>query len=76
MPSLEMVKYFKNNINKSQLNTQTIFFYNGNLWIHGLQGNLKIKSINFHYLTLLVHWVSLEFNSANLSSIMSKYHRY
>lgn len=49
MASPEMSKYFKNSINTCDLNT--IFFSNGNLWIHGLQGNLKIKSINFHYLT-------------------------
>lgn len=72
MASLEMSKYFKNNINTFQLNTHGIFFYSGNLWIHSLQGNLKIKSINFHYLTQLAHGCQWHPTLQDLSSIMSK----
>lgn len=70
MASLEMSKHLKSYVNKCQLNADTLFFCNGNLWIHGLQDNLKRKSMNFDYLTLLTHGCHWNPALQNVPSIM------
>lgn len=73
MASLEMSKYLKSYVNKCQLNTDTLFFNNGNLWIHGLQDNLKRRRIYSYRLTHGCHWNP---TLQNVPSIMPEWCRH